>query len=369
MKRTPARPRRQRLDNRRSNNYRSKAVFVPEALRSRIVIRSRSTRQKRRAFTVIELLVVVAIIAVLVALLLPAVQQAREAARRVQCRNNLKQFGLALHNYHEAYGQFPIHSGLGYAPYFSYNPGPHLKGSLHVHLLPFLDQAGFYHQLNFADPVLGIPSQIDANASLRTTTISVFLCPDEPLQKTTGSGGLTRAQCNYAPSLGSQTRTPNGNGCLAYPGNAFGTGSDPNADTPNPSQISGVFGRCVWAARLADIHDGSSNTISMGEIRVGCSDLNFAWGWYKTQPWITATSVPLNYPTCPGETPGDDGSTTITCYSWNNWVTSQGFKSRHTGGVLFLLCDGSVRFLSENIDFMSLQKLGDRRDGQIIGEF
>lgn len=328
-----------------------------------------SPPRPRRGFTLIELLVVIAVIAVLTALLLPAVQQARDAARRVQCSSNLKQLGLALHNYHDANRQFPIASGLGYAPYFSYNPGPHLKGSMQVKLLPYIDQASFYNQLNFADPVLGVPARIDANPTLRLLTVPVLLCPDEPRTVATDSAGVARAQASYGPSLGSQALLPNGNACTAYLGNTFGTGSDPNADVPNPANISGVFGRCVWAARLSDITDGSSNTIAMGEIRAGCSDLHVAWGWYKTQPWVLVTSVPINFPTCPAEGPGNNGTPAVNCFSWNSWSTSQGFKSLHARGALFVLCDGSVRYISEYIDFRNFQRLGDRRDGEVVSEF
>lgn len=323
----------------------------------------------RRAFTLVELLVFIALLGLLVALLLPAVQAARESARRTQCTANLRQLGLALQAYHGVFQRFPIASGEGYWPYFLYNPGPHLKGSVHVKMLPMLEQQSYYERLNFENPTLGVPQQIDADPVLRTTTIPVLLCPNEPL-RVAEYAGISRAQSNYAPSLGSQTRTSNGGSCTAYPGNTFGTGSDPNADVPDPANISGVFGRCVWAARLADITDGTSNTIAMGEIRVGCSDLHVAYGWYRTQPWIVATSVPINYPTCPGEGFGNNGTPTINCNSWNNWVTSQGFKSTHaSGGAMFLLCDGSARFISENIDFRNFQRLGDRRDQEVVQEF
>lgn len=325
--------------------------------------------RKQSAFTLIELLVVIALIALLVALLLPAVQAARESARQMQCTGNLRQLGVALQNYHAAFNRFPIASGEGYAPFFAYNPGPHLKGSAQVKLLPLLDQQAFYDRLDFRHPTLGVPQQIDADPVLRVTTISVLLCPNEPL-RTADWAGVSRAQSNYAPSLGSQVRTSNGGSCTAYPGNTFGTGSDPNADVPNPANISGVFGRCVWAARIADITDGTSNTIAMGEIRVGCSDLHVAYGWYRTQPWLVATSAPINFPTCPGEGLGNNGTPAIDCNSWNNWVTSQGFKSTHAGaGANFLLCDGSVRFVSENIDYRNFQRLGDRRDHEVVQDY
>ena len=320
----------------------------------------------RRGFTLIELLVVIAIIAVLIALLLPAVQQAREAARRSQCQNNLKQLGIALHNYHGTHAQFPINSGLGVAGQMAYNGGPHRKGTAFVQLLPFIEQMAFFEQLDFAAG--SVVDQITASDQLRTMVIPGLICPSDD---TPGVWPSTdRAVKSYAVNVGAQAATSNGGSCTTYPGNTFGTGADAHSGYPNPMNISGVFaGRAAWAARIRDIKDGTSNTFAMGEIRPKCSDHAATLGWYNSHAGIYSTATPLNFPTCVGESPGHDGSSGLDCNAWNNWATSGGYKSSHTGGVQFLLCDGSVRFISENLDYRTLQRLGDRRDGEVVGEF
>jgi prepilin-type processing-associated H-X9-DG protein len=126
--------------------------------------------------------------------------------------------------------------------------------------------------------------------------------------------------------------------------------------------VSGVISRQGWAARIAHITDGTSYTICMGETRPECSD-HLAHGW-GTPNTMVATTPPINFPTCPR-----DPVLPTNCHLNNTWNTSLGFKSRHEGGAHFLLCDGSVRFLTENINYALYQRLGDRRDGEIIGEF
>ena len=147
-------------------------------------------------------------------------------------------------------------------------------------------------------------------------------------------------------------------------------------DTPTKTNISGVIARSSWAAAIRDITDGTSNTIMMGEVRGICSDALGYWapgvggGWADSESLWFSTTAPINYPTCPGERGNQPLPTGGTgCRSAQAWNTAMGFKSQHTGGAHFLLCDGSVHFLSENIDYTTYQKLGDRWDGYQIGEF
>lgn len=317
-------------------------------------------------FTLTELLVSIAIIGVLLALLLPAVQQARETARRSTCKYNLKQIGLALHNYNDVYGQFPIGSGLGIPGFNSFDPGPHRKGSVLLSILPYMDQTTFYSLIDFQ---IDVVTQFESDPSLCGTSFPIYTCPSDNHPKTVQFQGVQRGQSNYGPSQGSQIMVANDNSCSEFAGNIFGTGGIQYGDTANGSMISGVFGRSVWSARLQDVTDGASNTFAFGEIRVACSDHPSTLGWYNTQTWLLTTSVPINFPTCPNEGPGDSDTPPTSCNSWSNWTTSSGFKSRHPGGVQFTLCDGSVRFISEDIDFLTYQALGDRRDGTAIGEF
>lgn len=317
----------------------------------------------RRGFTLIELLVVIAIIATLIALLLPAVQQAREAARRSTCRNNLKQLGIALHNYHETYGQFPPTIFNTWGPNASWTANE--KGSYFVRLLPFIDQAPLYDQVDFQQ--LTVDGQVDGNGRpLRTIVLEVLICPTDTSPNQWG-GGNGRAKTNYHLSMGNQAM-PSSIGCNQYPGNIFNNGSDVgHGNTGDPNRVSGVLSRLQWAAKLRDITDGPSNTIHAGEIRPNCMDHGVN-GWYHFNATWCATTAPINYPiNCYGATPVDP--TNAPCSQPNNWNTSQGFKSLHPGGAHFLLCDGSARFISETIDYRTYQRLGDRKDGEPVGEF
>jgi len=325
-------------------------------LRDTSISRRRSWRQ---AFTLIELLVVIAIIAVLIALLLPAVQQARESARRTQCKNNLKQLGLAMHNYHDTHRIFPCNS-LDSSAWTGIQHGTQL-----TMILPFIDQASFYNALDFTQP--NVEGTIIKGAPAYQRVVTAFLCPSYsgPSQR----GGDLRAQTNYAPSMGAQ-RMDSPNACQRYSpyggynaSGFFGTGPDGHGNTMEIGRLSGIFGRMIPAATIAQVVDGTSNTILMGEVRPDCSDhINNGW-MHNNSIWV-ATTPPINFPTCP-ESPALPDQ----CNRTDTWNTSQGFKSQHTGGAHFILCDGAVRFLSQNLDYATYQKLGDRRDGQTVGEY
>jgi prepilin-type processing-associated H-X9-DG protein len=165
----------------------------------------------------------------------------------------------------------------------------------------------------------------------------------------------------------------NGAACNLYPGNNFGTGPSGHGNTYNATQVSGITSRFNWAANMRDCVDGTSNTIAWGEIRPQCGD-HTRNGWFHFNSMWVATTPPINYPiACVREEPLNgvqwNDAALNGCNKYNNWQTSQGFKSRHTGGAHFTLADGSARFISENIDYMTYQRLGDRRDGQPVGEF
>ena len=343
-----------------------------------------SFTRRRNAFTLIELLVVIAIIAILIALLLPAVQQAREAARRTQCKNNLKQFGLAMHNYESTFGMFPMNTSNIWGPGPQWNDGS--KGSHLVHLLPFLEQAPLYNAFNFQatgvawtcpDPANLTQCNFEArliNGKLvRDIVIPGFLCPSEPSPLKDGHS----MKSNYSISMGNQAMPSNWSGaCNLFPGNNFGTGPAGHGNTYNGGEISGVISRFNFGATIAQITDGTSNTIAAGEVRPQCSDhQREGWVHFNTMP--SATTAPINYPiACVREPSIVIGATTYQwdtvptgCNHWQNWQTSNGFKSRHIGGAQFALADGSARFISENIDYLTYQKLGDRRDGLTIGDY
>jgi prepilin-type N-terminal cleavage/methylation domain-containing protein/prepilin-type processing-associated H-X9-DG protein len=351
-------------------------------------------RFSRSAFTLIELLVVIAIIAILIALLLPAVQQAREAARRSQCKNNLHQLGVAVHNYADNYGTRLPSSICSFVGAFQWSDGS--KGSYLVRLLPYVDQAPLFNALNFdclgiawtqgspTTPGVNFEGQTDPQGQLyRYKLIPAYVCPSD----TAGEADGHSMKACYALSMGNQAMpswdaTPWGPPCTLYPGNNFGTGlAGHGNEWPTPGHVSGVVSRLNWGSRFADQVDGQSNIIMAGEIRPQCGD-HSRNGWFHFNSMWIATTAPINYPIyCVREDTGWDNPnaaqvTTLTgglpataCNHWQNWQTSQGFKSRHEGGAHFLMCDGAVTFINESIDYMNYQRLGDRRDGQPIAPF
>ena len=322
-----------------------------------------------RGFTLIELLVVIAIIAILIALLLPAVQQAREAARRTQCKNNLKQLGLAHHNYVDTFGKIVSNTG-GVNGTGAYTGDPrdfYLRGlNSHVHLLPYIDQSPLYNTINATVGVSvttvgsatanGFP--MVSSSAYQTLTLPAYRCPSDKSPNQWNGNGTT----SYAFNTGSQAAGAC-DGCNSYPGNIYGQGSGTHSNYPDPTLISGPWGAGGYSARFRDISDGLSNTLLMGECRSECSDHQQSSWANPNSSWMS-TSVPINFNTCPG-TPGYGP----ICYNVCSWQTSMGFKSQHVGGAQFLLCDGSVRFISQNINYVTYQNLGGRADNQVVGEF
>ncbi|MCC7421636.1 MAG: DUF1559 domain-containing protein [Planctomycetaceae bacterium] len=311
-------------------------------------------RLRRRAFTLIELLVVIAIIAILIALLLPAVQQAREAARRTQCRNNLKQLGLALHNYHDAMSVLPpAHIGRCTTPV--------LNATGLTMLLPYIDQGPLYNRFNFNACVTtfvstGATAPTDdpvttGNAALVKTLIPAFQCPSDsaaPYIAATGS--------NYGISA---MNTGNGGAKTNY---------DFVTTTPYNScenwMLLGATARCMFGdnskCSMTDPKDGTSNTVMMCETtRDVYNGGTNAWGY---RGWvmvgINLVSYPINswvYPTTPPvvNPPGKLAS----------WAYA---GSLHTGGCHMLFGDGAVRFVSENLDTATRQRLAWMSDGNPI---
>jgi prepilin-type N-terminal cleavage/methylation domain-containing protein/prepilin-type processing-associated H-X9-DG protein len=328
--------------------------------------------RRKRAFTLIELLVVIAIIAVLVALLLPAVQQAREAARRSQCKNNLKQYGLALHNYHDVYGQF-ANGGQNWGL-------PNMGWQARV--LPYLDQAPVFNQINFqADATW----QVLADGQPLVSHVMPYqVCPSDGKMGANPKWGGGPSDTNYCGSLGAQ-HTPSASGaCNQYfifdqgaNGNPAGNGAQfpDHGNTTDPNQISGMFGRLVGNIGIRDVLDGTSNTIMIGEVLPACNDHSSVYGtpgmfYYNgASNAHAATVVPINtYNTCNWATAAQ--ITNTACTNPNNWNWSWGFRSMHTGGAQFVFVDGSVHFLSQNINHASTyQRLGGRSDGLTVGPY
>ncbi len=320
----------------------------------------------RKAFTLVELLVVIAIIGILIGLLLPAVQSAREAARRMQCANNLKQLSLALHGYHEVFGQFPLGAVHGSCGNWS-KIEPDNHGSFLVGLLPFLELQNLYDACDFTQNT-DYKSELGPGHYVHEVWIPTLNCPSDE-QRYLGGNPIyhgsesstkdqNRATSNYAASMGNQRF-----GTCPFGGNMFGTGDSYHGHGNSGANISGVFSHCAWGASIADIRDGTSNTIALGEIRPSCS-YHAKDGWMHINSLWFATTCPINYANCPDE-PGYDAG----CAAPNAWSCDMGFKSRHEGGCHFAFADGSIHFLSETIDYETYQKLGDRRDGQTLGAY
>jgi prepilin-type N-terminal cleavage/methylation domain-containing protein len=345
----------------------------------------------RQAFTLVELLVVIAIIGILVGLLLPAVQAAREAARRMQCSNNLKQIGLAIHNYESSHKRYPNGSVDGDpnepagAAARLWQAGNHRKGTVLVKLLPQLEQGNLFNSIDFR---LDVEAQLNAQApfntpgrqNMRDTTLSVYRCPSDG----TSTSVLSQQNqlYNYSLSIGNQNMNANGGWCNEHPnnsintraagilgGNLFGNGGNGHGHSGpygRAQGISGVISRCDWSAKFGDLSDGTSNVIAGGEILPSCHDHHRGGGgWYNSNGQWTATTPRINFNTC-----GKRGipNNQNNCNDYRVWMTSGGFKSDHTGGAQFVLGDGSVHFLSENIDYLTYQRMGSRNDGEVVGD-
>lgn len=281
----------------------------------------------RRGFTLIELLVVIAIIGVLIALLLPAVQSAREAARRAQCLNTFKQIGIAMHAYHDAAGSLPI----GYAWSQGYTWGGFGWGA---YTLAQVEQSPIYAATNFSLPAWSL-----ANTTTCTSVLSLYLCPSDD---TSQNGFLDREGLRYA--MGSYVAS-------------FGPG---DMDFGNPADRRGLFSRNS-ATQFREIRDGLSQTLAAGERHNGAfAHLSDGGHLYAETVWVGAIR----------EDPDDDhGHTTL--FQSGHQPTSPDMDdrdaaSRHPGGTNFLFADGSARLIRNTIDLKVYQALSTRAGGEVL---
>jgi len=302
--------------------------------------RSRICKRDRFAFTLVELLVVIAVIGILIALLLPAVQAAREAARRMGCSNNLRQIGLALYHYELVYKKLP--------PGAIWKPNGEAKGSVHIRLLPFLEQQSLHDQFDFNQPVIDGSTFPGTNRLIGSTVLSVLVCTSDPGP----SAYFGLAKHNYAASRGPTAVFDNPNCSCNHPWRSFA-----QAPLDSPFDFAGPFTRVGTAVRLAEVRDGLSNTIFFGEVRPACSE-HARNGWAQTNNGngYCTTLIPLNFDTCSEDAPDP-------CRRFCNWNTEVGFRSAHPGGAQFLLGDGSVRFIAETIDYATYQAFGGKSNG------
>ncbi|MDB5340510.1 MAG: hypothetical protein JWN70_6129 [Planctomycetaceae bacterium] len=327
--------------------------------------------RRRTAFTLIELLVVIAIIAVLIALLLPAVQQAREAARRSQCKNNLKQFGLAFHNYHETFGTFPI--GARTAVHSNYVERWAWGVNWRIPVMPYLDQAPLFNKFNFASSSFsgyGPQPPTNGNQILVGLTVPGYLCPSsnvDPFINTTSPqydnpGKMLASHyvgiAGSTPDPGGRTGTCNGGNYGIVCGNGV----------LRPSEVT----------RIRDLIDGSSNTIMASEqsgvVGANAISANYGGGWVGVSHPVPASQITSAI--------GDyffagltvvrfapNSKTTVANSSDQPYMTNTILNSFHVGGVHALMGDGSVRFISDNINMPTLLAVCSMNDGVVSGEF
>jgi prepilin-type N-terminal cleavage/methylation domain-containing protein len=301
----------------------------------------KNKNRQSHGFTLVELLVVITIIGILIALLLPAVQVAREAARRMQCTNNLKQLGLACHNYASTWQEtFPCGASGNY------------KYDLFTQLLPYLELQNLYDQINFKIPAI-------ENWVVKHKVVQAYVCPSWPYKLEYSDAEVASITLGASGAI------------TLYQGvaGAFPNEAPWGVVAPNCGNWAknGMFTGYVWR-RMSDVKDGLSNTLAIGEF----SHLDRT-GRYSMEPgmvrvWIlagyagygTANDIAFLSSKMVGCSPNADVSRGVDGYDFN----SLPFSSYHTGGVNFLVGDGSVTFLSDNIQYALYQALATVARGE-----
>lgn len=332
-------------------------------------------KNTRRGFTLIELLVVIAIIAILIALLVPAVQKVRESASRTQCANNLKQLGLGLHMHHDTANRFPYGYQVKTWDGDLTVPANHFRWSVLAELTPYLEQANVYKLLDLTVPMVGGPNQVPPysifpqNQVPLAMVVPIFLCPSDTLRQVRSD----RAPANYIACAGSGAN-----------------GGDANSG-------DGLF-YANSRIRIQDIRDGTSNTVAISESLLGPGGGNSSF--LITDPaqadsqtmykYITSPTAPFSQANCDAATDWRtdrnsfwaDGAYGTGLY--NHWYSPNDSRpdcirhsnpayrtarSRHSGGTNLLLADGSVHFINNGVDITVWRALSTRAGNEPISGF
>lgn len=330
--------------------------------------------RRRTGFTVVEFFVVMAIIAVLVALLLPSVSRSREAARRTQCKNNLKQMGLALMNYHDTYQSFPAGFTLS-------SDGPYTGWGWGIQLVPYLDGRSYSNNVKFQNGL-----QHEYNQPHMNPTMPVYVCPSDPGERRVPHLGVVTtdvrggevtpasvdavgvfsrstyfAVAGYLPaSLGGIERTASESKLNS---GRLGEGglSALQARYCDQRRFRGVFGQNS-NVKLADLKDGTSNVMAVGE-RYSISNVSLGSVGHGTWLGVPDCTTSVGLSAALGDT-----SVKLNLGSKPRAETT-GFGSFHLSGAQFLFADGSVRFLNDNIELSTYRDLSTIDDGRQVGSF
>ena len=342
----------------------------------------------KRGFTLIELLVVIAIIAILIALLLPAVQQAREAARRTQCKNNLKQIGLAIHNYHDVFNTFPPGFVSKFPPTGSANSVERGMYSWGTSILPQLELGNIYTSLNVGNTLLDQNLATAVGLQILQTPLPAFRCPSDtgPALNNFNNATSDNAALNANQYVAHVTSNGTDRIAIATSNYVMAAGT---SDSTTPMVYAAQYGPPLGVGfinsriNFRDITDGTSNTILVGERAWKFNNLTIGAGnalGFSSE--TNAAGSNMRTAALAALAIGYDG---INYSATNRVHQRRSFSSNHVGGAQFTLCDGSVRFISQNIDYTKLSvtvapypagfvtttlaRLLCRNDGQVIGEF